>query len=214
MEETEKMNIVYILTNPVMPDLVKLGRTDDVSKRIQQLSSHTGVPVFFELYYACEVKNAEHVESNIQDAFKDHRINAKREFFRIDPDRIVSALRLVAINEVYFEDDEIVEDAEEKRALDSARKVRSRFRFSIVGIQPGAILTFKNDDSVTAKVINDREIELNGEIMSTSGAARQLLRVTNPSRKTNVVQGPHYWLYEGETLLARRERLEDEDSQD
>ena len=75
-------DIIYILTNPVMPDLLKIGRTTNLEKRIKQLSSDTGVPVPFECYFACEVGNGIEVEKRLHFGFGDHRINPKREFFK------------------------------------------------------------------------------------------------------------------------------------
>ena len=83
------MEIVYILTNPAMPNLVKIGFTENIEERLRQLSSHAGVPIPFECFYACEVKNAEIVENGLHDGFKDFRINPRREFFKIDPERIL-----------------------------------------------------------------------------------------------------------------------------
>jgi hypothetical protein len=40
------------------------------------------------------------VERQLHDAFGDNRINPRREFFRIDPERVVSALKLALIKEV------------------------------------------------------------------------------------------------------------------
>ena len=44
--------IVYLLTNPTMPDQVKIGRTSDLESRLRSLSTHSGVPVPFECFYA------------------------------------------------------------------------------------------------------------------------------------------------------------------
>lgn len=51
--------MVYLLTNPVMPDLVKIGMTtqEDIDKRMKELYT-TGVPVPFE----CGVINPEPAE--------------------------------------------------------------------------------------------------------------------------------------------------------
>ena len=48
--------IVYLLTNPVMPGLVKIGMTtqEDIDKRMKELYT-TGVPVPFECKFACKV---------------------------------------------------------------------------------------------------------------------------------------------------------------
>ena len=47
-EEQSGNGIVYVLTNPAMPGIVKIGRTQsDLGSRLSQLYS-TGVPVPFE----------------------------------------------------------------------------------------------------------------------------------------------------------------------
>ncbi len=45
--------IVYVLTNPTMPGLIKIGRTTNLEQRVKSLSSDTGVPLPFEVFYAC-----------------------------------------------------------------------------------------------------------------------------------------------------------------
>jgi len=51
--------IVYLLTNPVMPGVVKIGMTtrEDMDARMRELYS-TGVPVPFECRFACRVVKA------------------------------------------------------------------------------------------------------------------------------------------------------------
>lgn len=50
--------IVYVLTNPAMPNMVKIGLStaDDVQQRMAQLYT-TGVPLPFECVYAGRVAN-------------------------------------------------------------------------------------------------------------------------------------------------------------
>ncbi len=55
--------IVYILTNPAIPNMIKLGITmqEDVKQRMAQLYT-TGVPLPFECLYAARVPNYANVE--------------------------------------------------------------------------------------------------------------------------------------------------------
>ena len=79
--------IVYVVTNEAMPGLTKIGcTTDDLAGRIRGLFG-TGVPLPFELLYACEVNDCRFVERQLHDAFGDHRLSKSREFFRIAPER-------------------------------------------------------------------------------------------------------------------------------
>ena len=52
--------IVYLLTNPVMPGLVKIGMTtqEGIDKRMKELYT-TGVPIPFECKFACKVKKSD-----------------------------------------------------------------------------------------------------------------------------------------------------------
>ena len=87
--------VVYLLTNPSIPDLVKIGRTKKLEQRMRSLSSHSSVPAPFECFYACAVADADEVEKRVHDAFADHRVNPKREYFRINPERVMSILKLL-----------------------------------------------------------------------------------------------------------------------
>jgi hypothetical protein len=86
--------IVYILTNPVMPGVVKIGKTDkeEVSARVKELFT-TGVPVPFDCVYACVVENNESVEKLLHARFAECRINPRREFFWLDTPDAVAALK-------------------------------------------------------------------------------------------------------------------------
>jgi hypothetical protein len=88
----------------------------------------TGVPLPFELFYACEVKDAPFVEGRLHDAFGDHRVSKSREFFRIAPERVKAALSIAEIREIKL-GDEIFETEQDKSDVETERGVHgSSFR--------------------------------------------------------------------------------------
>ena len=200
--------IVYILTNPVIPDLVKIGKTTNLEERVRSLSSHSGVPVPFEVYYACVVSNSSKVEKHLHDGFGDHRVNPKREFFRINPERVLSILKLVEVQNITPNSD-FVEDQDEQQSLNKERGRRSNFTFSSVGIPVGSVLHFVRDEDVTVTVVDDRNVEFEGEITSLTQSSLILLNRDHGWNSSSVT-GPRYWVFENETLSERRLRLETE----
>ena len=198
--------IVYLLTNPVMPDLVKIGRTTNLEERLRSLSTHSGVPVPFEVFYACEVSDSAKVERQIHEGFGDHRINPKREFFRINPERILAILKLVELRDVTPVDD-VVEDRVEQDSLNRERNRRENFRFSILGLKAGSVLTFLRDESIQATVIDDRRISFEGKETSLSSSALEILR-TRYGYRAKTIAGPQYWCHEGKTLSEIRQEME------
>lgn len=197
-------NIVYVLTNPSISDVVKIGMTSNLENRLRSLYN-SSVPVPFECYFACEVDSMEFVEKQLHDGFDDFRVNPKREFFRIDPERIVSILRLVMIKDVTPSSD-IVEDEVDQRSLDKERIIRSRFNFEMIDIPMGSTLTFTKDITKTAKVLDKQKIEFEGEVHSLSSSALEI--VHSMGYTWSQISGPSYWVYEGETLTERRLRME------
>lgn len=197
-------NIVYVLTNPSISDVVKIGMTSNLENRLRSLYN-SSVPVPFECYFACEVDSMEFVEKQLHDGFDDFRVNPKREFFRIDPERIVSILRLVMIKDVTPSSD-IVEDEVDQRSLDKERIIRSRFNFEMIDIPMGSTLTFTKDITKTTKVLDKQKIEFEGEVHSLSSSALEI--VHSMGYTWSQISGPSYWVYEGETLTERRLRME------
>ena len=198
--------IVYILVNSTMPDLIKIGRTANLEERLRSLSSHSGVPVPFECYYACEVNDGTDIERRLHGAFGDHRINPKREFFRINPERIQMILEALAIRDVTPATD-VVEDEEDVETLRRANDRRPVFTFSMIDVPVGATLHFIKDENAICSVVDDKRVEFEGQITSLSDSARTLLH--RHGGKLTAAQGPLYWVYNNETPQERRLRMEE-----
>ena len=194
--------IIYILTNEAMPGYVKIGFTNgSVEGRLKQLD-RTNTPLPFECYYACEVEKAREDEQWLHSVFADRRVRDGREFFRIDPERVVVALRRIEKKDVTPKDFVNVTN-DERGELEEAKTIRARFDFSHYDIPVGAKLVFSRDDSKQAIVLENNKIEFDGENTSLSASAQKLLAYKRG------VAGTLYWTYEGETLDERRRRLEE-----
>ena len=201
---------VYILTNPSIPDLVKIGRTTNIKERMRSLSSHSGVPVPFECYYCCEVENSKEVENRLHVGLGDPRIkiNPKREFFRISPERVKVLLEGYSIREINLDGD-VVEDSEEQEVLDRERSRRPVFTFSMLNIPTDSTLTFLRDETKIVTVTGDREVDFEGVRSSLNQVTLDLLR-NDHGKNWSTVRGPDYWTYENEILTDRRLRMEGE----
>ena len=206
--------IVYVLTNEAMEGLVKIGRTTiSVEQRIKELDN-TSVPLPFQCFYAGEVKDSAYVESHLHRAFSDKRVRGNREFFRIDPNQVKAAIQIADPNDVTPRID-IVVDASDVQALKKAaanEERRSRLRFTELGIPVGAVLLFTKDPAYTCAVVLDGKVSFESEVLSPSAAALKVIRKLG--YQWAAVSGSDYWMYEDETLTARRLRLEDERDSD
>ena len=202
--------IVYVLTNEAMEGMVKIGRTTtSVEQRIRELDN-TSMPLPFQCFYAAEVGNSLLVEGKLHRIFSDKRIRSNREFFRADANQVREAIQLAELKDVTPKVDVVV-DASDVQALQKAvatEERRSRLRFTELGIAAGAVLTFAKDPQVTCTVVTDGKVEFQGQTLSPSAAA--LHAVKKMGYQWAAVSGSDYWEYEGETLTARRLRLEDE----
>lgn len=98
IQDRQDIEIVYILTNPAMPDLIKIGRTDggpnrdDLIRRVKQLTT-TGVPVSFECFYAAQLPKSLGVEKMMHKAFVSEHYS--KEFYTTKPHEAKAFLETV-----------------------------------------------------------------------------------------------------------------------
>ena len=97
-------------------------------------------------------------------------------------------------------DDQIENEATVADPTATAKKRATRFNFVKLGIEPGSILTWYNDPSITCKVINEHDVEYNGEKTSISTIASE-----KAGRNLN---GALYFTYYGKTISRIREEVE------
>lgn len=189
--------IVYVLTNPAMPNLVKIGKTtrNDVMTRMNELYS-SGVPFPYECEYAVEVDDCTAVEKALHTAFQPNRVNPRREFFEIDPEQAIVILKLLGGRDVTPMVNEDLNTNVTDVERESAKKAKRRpnINFEEMGIPVGSVLVFTGDEDAEVTVLSDRKVDFRGEPVSLSKATRILLGLDYN------VQPTKYWTYNGKNL--------------
>ena len=87
---------VYILSNPSIPDVLKIGYTNLTPElRAHQISSSTGVVVPFKVEWTIKCINGYELENQIHKVLKDYRVNNQREFFQVDLEEAKKVIKLI-----------------------------------------------------------------------------------------------------------------------
>lgn len=199
-ETKSETEIIYVLINESMPGYVKIGKTNNLLKRLKDLDQ-TPVPLPFQCYYAVRAPVAKNLESKLHAVFDSVRARSNREFFKVDPAQVVNVLLVGDFEKVTLPKDSEYVSPEGMKSLREVGQRREKFRFALADILPGSELVFARDPKITATVLDDTKVIFNGKQMALSAAAKEILG------KDQELQGPIFWTYEGETLDARRRRI-------
>ena len=199
------MGIIYVLSNQAMPGYLKIGVTSGdspvaVEQRMKSLDN-TSVPLPFKCEYAAIVRDHKKVEKALHTAFGDYRVNRQREFFTgVEVSKVKAVIDLLEIKDVTPEKTN-TSDGEGIQT----RIPKEKFTFKMVDIPIGATLQFVEDSDKSCTVLGtETDVEYEGHSYTITGLTRELKQITYGFQATR------YWKYEGETLQARRERLEKE----
>lgn len=114
---------IYVLSNPSMPGLYKIGYTErDVAERAAELSAATGVPepYIVEAFFPSEAPATD--EAEIHSSLRDFR-GTRKEFFRVDLQRALDAIYKVCGRSPRYCRPELHYEIPDERA---AREVRER----------------------------------------------------------------------------------------
>ncbi len=94
---SETFGYVYVMINPSLPDIVKIGKTTrDPNERAKELSAASGVPTPFIVVYYKPFNDCHLAELVIHKYFEDKgaRVNDNREFFRITTVEAIDLIEL------------------------------------------------------------------------------------------------------------------------
>lgn len=201
--DNNNLGIVYVLTNPAMPGIVKIGMTtrNNMDERMRELFS-TGVPVPFECAFACTVpaSNCSKIEKALHKAFAPNRVHASREFFKISPDQAIAILDLFdnkqeITEEVNREIDDDLTGEDKASRENLKRQRRPNLNFIEMGIPVGSVITYGQEpDIVEAVICSEKKVIYNGEEYSLTGLTRQMKNLD-----FNIAPAPH-WFYNGKSV--------------
>ena len=86
-------DVVYVLCNEAMPGVVKVGRSSNLARRIEELSKSTSAPAPFRLVWASSCfPHSVAVERAAHHLLHPFRINPAREFFKASFEIAMSAV--------------------------------------------------------------------------------------------------------------------------
>jgi hypothetical protein len=88
---------VYVMTNPAMPGIVKIGRSVAPDQRVIDLSRATAVPLPFVLEYDTMPEDDIEAEMTAHKLLAEYRVNPSREFFRVSVQKAIETVQYAAL---------------------------------------------------------------------------------------------------------------------
>ena len=187
---------IYIMTNPALKDMVKIGYATDIEQRRQQLST-TALPYEYEVYATYETSgNLEDKKLHrlIDNLNPDLRVSKNREFFIMTPEDAYELLEAIAI--ISNSEGKL---CKVKTTTENVKETKKpAVNFHLCGLKDGDELVFVDDETIKVYVEGEHKVIYNDEITSLSAIASKI--------KGYPVAGPSYFAYKGELVadIARR----------
>lgn len=193
---------IYIMTNPALKNMVKIGYASDVEQRRKQLST-TALPYDYEVYATYETSgNLEDkkLHKMIDQLNSDLRVSKNREFFVMSADDAYELLEAIAT--ISGTKDKLKKIKANSIGGQPAQQVKKPpIDFLKCGIPIGAELVFTEDPSVTVTVVSARKVKYKEEITSLSAVAGAL-------KNYKAIQGSAFFTYNGELLTEIAEKTQ------
>ena len=214
MTKKDKNGVIYILTNPSFPDYIKIGYASNIERRLKELNRSETIPFAFRVYAIYEVEGSltdKELHKLIDTLNPDLRTietfdgkERVKEFYAMTAEDAYKLLECIAkisgtierLKRMDPAGHEILDEETAEEVRETVR--RGPFRFSMCGINPGEDICFINDSTKTARVVDDRHVEYEGQTTSLSALAQMLLGVKH------AVQGSIFFTYNGKLLRDLR----------
>ena len=185
---------IYIMTNPGLRDMVKIGFSTDVEERRKQLST-TALPYEYEIFATYETSGSledRQLHKLIDNLNPDLRISKNREFFLMSAEDAYTLLESIAI--ISGTQDKLKRYPQPDGAKNPKEERRPAINFAQCGIPIGAQLVFVEDPTIIVTVESDRKVLYHHELTSLSAVAAKL-------KGCKTIQGSAYFSYNGRLVI-------------
>lgn len=189
---------IYIMTNPALSNMVKIGYATNVEARRQQLST-TALPYEYEVYATYETNgNLEDKKLHklIDNLNPDLRVSKNREFFIMTPEDAYELLEAIAIISGSQDKLQLVKPVSKKEVYTK----RPPIDFFACGLKKGDELVCSEDSNLKVVVDNEHKVLYNNELTSLSAIMKEV--------KGYSVAGPNYFMYNGKSLIEIAEETQ------
>lgn len=191
---------IYIMTNPCLQNMVKIGYATDVEQRRKQLST-TALPYDYEVYATYETTGKledKKLHKLIDSLNPDLRVTKTREFFIMSPEEAYELLEAIAM--ISGSQDKLKRTKKVNQSSTQKTK-KPALNFAKCGIPVGAELIYIHDDSVKAIVESDRKVIYNNEITSLTAIVKSIKGVKS-------IAGPSFFTYKGKLITEIAEETQ------
>ncbi len=167
---------IYILTNPALKGLLKIGKTTRTAEeRAAEISSATGVPTKFLVAYEDFVEDCDLAERRIHTALSQYRYGKDREFFSL---KLKDALPVI-ISAIEQVDEEIKAPALDQASLHQklifptpAETQLSTFVMDVA--EPSTRFSDENQVAVVTEFFNEKQMRITDTELIINQVAYQL----------------------------------------
>ena len=190
--------IIYIMTTAVS-GLIKIGKsgTKNFLERMRDLEANGYYNVAgLKRFFAIELDDFGDKEELLHDIFNKHQVG-ESELFALDQDLLQQLLLSFKGKVIYPEN---IDQEKEFDAVANVRKESRLFNFYRKGLKNGDVVYFKDDETITAKVIGEREVEYGGQTWKLSPLAYKIYEQRGELNKSGAYAGADYFKFNGKKL--------------
>lgn len=179
--------------------LVKIGKTGTVNyqERMRFLEANGYYNVTgLKRHFAIELEDYDDKESLLHEIFGKHQVG-NSELFALEQDLIRQLLLSFDGKVIYPEK---VDKEKEFDEVATVRKQGATFSFYRKGLSNGDVVSFVSDDTITATVIGEREVDYDGQEYKLSPLTYKIFEDKGQLNSSGAYQGAYYWQYNGSRL--------------